>query len=390
MNYQKINNKQSNTFLMGFGDDNLYHNALMSNLLNIEKEINQQIANKPPEDLSTPKNTFNTIINKLEQQVTNLNNQIKNFNKEKAEIIEMSRKEITELKGLIKKIYTIFKILTKSMDLNASQKKYLLEKLKQTIESSPGFLNSLNQITTNKQPQNNSNMYVPITTNQNNTSMSNLLHGMNIDEIANKVGETQQQMSNNSFTTKSLTQQNSINFYNSLKQNSQPQKNNNQQQQNNNQQQQNNNQQQQNNNQQQQNNNQQQQNNNQQQSTNNNQQQSTNNNQQQSINNNQQKNNQQQSINNNQQKQNNNQKQSTNNNQQQSRNLIHNYTNISYNNKPKSNENENESTLNTENYQLYNRNKIPQKTSSNSIKQKIINKKISVNNAKNKLNPYLQ
>jgi hypothetical protein len=182
----------SNTFMMGIGNGNFNSNSLIFHLKNIETEINQQLVGKSSVKLNNSKNTFNTIISKLRKEIEDLNLKILNFNKEKKEIHNMHQKDVMKLKKIITSIYGIVKILTKTFDLSDEQKINLLEKIRTTIENSPGFLKSINSITVNV----NKLMKQNTTQNIGNTKMNSLLSDVNINKIASNIGESKEQIHN--------------------------------------------------------------------------------------------------------------------------------------------------------------------------------------------------
>jgi hypothetical protein len=190
-------NNNSGTFMMGIGNGDFNSNKLIYHLKNIETELNQQIVGKSSEHLNNPKNTFNNIISKLQKQVEDLNLKVKNYNIDKKEIVDMSNKEIIRLKGIITNIYHIVKILTKSLDLTSEQKKNLLEKLRGTIEKSPGFLKSVDDIDYN---------ITKLTQDKNkkNITMNKLLSNVDINKIALNIGESKEQIHNSTLKNLNL------------------------------------------------------------------------------------------------------------------------------------------------------------------------------------------
>jgi len=175
---KKIKNVNSGTFMMGIGNGNFGSNNLVFHLKNIESELNQQIVGKKSEHLYNSKNTFENIISKLKKQVQELNLKVQNYNKEKKEIIN--------------NIYRIVKILTKSLDLNKEEKVKLLEKLRSTIEKSPGFLKSINTISNNI----NQSLIKNKEKKSSNITMNQLLSNVNITKIATNIGETNKERHN--------------------------------------------------------------------------------------------------------------------------------------------------------------------------------------------------
>jgi hypothetical protein len=192
INQENVKNVNSGTFMMGIGNGNFASNNLVFHLKNIETELDQKIIGKNSEHLYNSKNTFETIISKLKKQVQELNLKVQNYNKEKKEITEMSKKEVMRLKEIINNIYQIVKILTKSLDLNKEEKVKLLEKLRTTIEQSPGFLKSIDTISNNI----NKSLMVKKERKNSNVTMNQLLSNVNINKIATNIGESNKERHN--------------------------------------------------------------------------------------------------------------------------------------------------------------------------------------------------
>ena len=192
INKENVKNVNSGTFMMGIGNGNFSSNNLVFHLKNIETELDQKIVGKNSEHLYNSKNTFETIISKLKKQVQELNLKVQNYNKEKKEITDMSQKEVMKLKEIINNIYRIVKILTKSLDLNKEEKVKLLEKLRSTIEKSPGFLKSINTISNNI----NQSLIKIKGKKTSNIRMNQLLSNVNINKIATNIGESNKERHN--------------------------------------------------------------------------------------------------------------------------------------------------------------------------------------------------
>lgn len=131
------NNINSNNFILGVSNSNRKvskpSNSLINHLKNLENdihnssnknnyshEIEQNPTTQNHNQYNIPKNkpqikgfkmVVDNIINKLEKEVIDLNNKIKNFNSEKETIMTMSKIEINKLKSIIKKCIYLFKIL---------------------------------------------------------------------------------------------------------------------------------------------------------------------------------------------------------------------------------------------------------------------------------------
>ena len=198
----KSNTSKSNsgTFMMGIGNGNFNSDKLIEHLKNIETELNQKIVGKSSEYLNHPKNTFNNIINKLKKQVHTLNTQVMNYNKEKQEIVNISNKEVKKLKGIIISIYRIVLILTKSLDVSDEEKKNSLEKLRKTIENSAGFVKSINDIEKYSNKMNKPNI-----------KMTTLLSDININKIAENIGESKEEIQNSSLKNNYILKNNHTN-----------------------------------------------------------------------------------------------------------------------------------------------------------------------------------
>ncbi len=194
MNNSNKKNINANNFFMGVSPNTTYSNELLSHLKNIETEINNMKGNNNSKVNS--KNMFNKLIDEFESQVSDLNEKIKNFNKEKLELTELHQKEVKRLKGLIINIYTIVRILTKSMKLDNESRLLLLERLRKTIEKNEAFLYNIDEIAkynitnNNKNKMNNISVNMNVRTNykknnnnNNNVRISNIMRNINTGNI---------------------------------------------------------------------------------------------------------------------------------------------------------------------------------------------------------------
>ena len=173
INNYNSNNYNSNNFILGVNPKkNMNSNtentkvnmspseSLIDHLKRLEKESTEKINknNLINNNLSTNKNkgsllttkslnrVVGELIDKLEKDVYTLNNQIKDFNVEKKEIIDLNTKEINRLKEIIRKMYLLVITINKSIELNHNNRTTLLEKLRKTIESNKGFLKNVDEI----------------------------------------------------------------------------------------------------------------------------------------------------------------------------------------------------------------------------------------------------
>jgi hypothetical protein len=163
-----INNYNSNNFILGINPTkniNLKNEKNMSpseSLINHLKRLeiegtniinnnnnNNSISNKKSLFKKNLNSIVNELIYKLEKNVYTLNNQIKNFNLEKKEIINLNTKEINRLRDIIKKMYLLIITINKSIELKYNNRTTLLEKLRKTIESNKGFLKNIDEIMLN-------------------------------------------------------------------------------------------------------------------------------------------------------------------------------------------------------------------------------------------------
>ena len=133
---EKINNEFKNENGEINNRKNKYSNTIINNMSN---------SNSP---LETKKLIFG-IIDKLENDIIELNNKIYSLNKEKINLKKMSNKEIIELKEVIKKLYMVLSSLYKSSNLSKNDRIELLNKLQNTIEQNNSFLQITNKIVRN-------------------------------------------------------------------------------------------------------------------------------------------------------------------------------------------------------------------------------------------------
>ena len=114
-------------------------------------------------------------IDKLENDVCDLNNQIKNFNKEKKSINELHKKEVNELKDIIRKLYIVTRTIQKSIDLKKTNKRRvnLLEKMRKNIQNNTGFKKTVDEIMSKN------NTDIEIDFEEDNTKLSNIIKNIN-------------------------------------------------------------------------------------------------------------------------------------------------------------------------------------------------------------------
>jgi len=148
-NNQGLTNRQnatdSNNFMMGINPNPKPSDELIQHIQNLEK--NNKNKNK---NLITPFPIIvEDLIVKLESEVGTLNNHIKNFNKEKKEIVNLDTHEINKLKEIIRTMYILVLTVDKSFDLKKNNRIDLLTELRKTLESSPGLLNIVDEIMIN-------------------------------------------------------------------------------------------------------------------------------------------------------------------------------------------------------------------------------------------------
>lgn len=172
-------NYNSNDFFMGV--DNNYinpkpSNSLITHINNIKNEqqmINSQNTNnKNTNNKKSINVVVNEIVQKLENKVYLLNNKIKNFNKEKKNIIELENKEKENLKDIIRKLYMLIVTINKSIDLKKEDKIMMLEKLRNEISSNEGLKRNIDEIMSNK-PSN------EVVTTKSNLKVLNIVQNVN-------------------------------------------------------------------------------------------------------------------------------------------------------------------------------------------------------------------
>ena len=154
------NNLNSNNFLLGVvknkennNSDKKPSDSLLNHLKVLEnesiKESNSR-NNSKSSNYPSIETVVNELIQKLENDVFVLNNKIKSFNTEKKAIIELDKKEIDNLKSIIRKLYililTINKTIKPNRNMNLNNKKTLIETIRTNLESSKGFLKTVDDI----------------------------------------------------------------------------------------------------------------------------------------------------------------------------------------------------------------------------------------------------
>ena len=173
------NKQNSNNFLLGVSstknnslqkvNNGESYNEVRNN--RTTKNITTNIYSNEYSPLETKKIVFG-IIDKLEEDIVNLNNKIVSLNKEKIELKNLSNKEIQTLKEVIKKLYMILSSFYnyKSSNLTKNDRIALLNKLKNTIEENDSFLQITNKIVRNDKSF---NTVLNSTLRNNNMSMMN-------------------------------------------------------------------------------------------------------------------------------------------------------------------------------------------------------------------------
>lgn len=150
------NNLNSNNFLLGVvknSENNSSNKKTSDSLLNhlkvLENESNN-VSNKKSSNYPSIETVVNELIQKLENDVFVLNNKIKSFNLEKKAIIDLDKKEINNLKNIIRKLYililTINKTIKPNRNMSFNNKKSLIENIRKNLESSKGFLKIVDEI----------------------------------------------------------------------------------------------------------------------------------------------------------------------------------------------------------------------------------------------------
>jgi hypothetical protein len=182
------NSINSDNFMLGVNPNKNIKpsNSLLNHLKELEKsniaKINGtnnkilKINNFPPE---SSEKVFTELIDKLEGDVFSLNNQIKNFNKEKKNIIDLSNKEKEKLKEIIRTLYASVLTITKSISMNPTNRVDLLERLRKTIQNNKGLLKNIDEIMLKKNTQNMKNI-VPYENNKNRIKISNIIKNLEV------------------------------------------------------------------------------------------------------------------------------------------------------------------------------------------------------------------
>jgi len=180
-NNTNSNNTNSNNFILGVSNSNRKvskpSNSLINHLKNLENNLSngnnysqeiEQNSTSQRQNQSQNQNSYNipknkpqikgfkmvvdNIINKLEKEVVDLNNKIKNFNSEKETIMTMSKIEINNLKSIIKKMYTLVQNIVQYIDLKKNNsvtkntKIKMLENIRKSVQSNKGFLQTIDEI----------------------------------------------------------------------------------------------------------------------------------------------------------------------------------------------------------------------------------------------------
>ena len=149
------NNLNSNNFLLGVTKNNKNNNNPSDSLINHLKKLEKEELINNNRILNNKKNypsigiVVNELIEKLENDVYVLNNKIKSFNIEKKTIMDLDKKEINNLKSIIKKLYILILTINKTIknkNLSVNNKKSLIEKVRKNIQSSKGFLKIVDEI----------------------------------------------------------------------------------------------------------------------------------------------------------------------------------------------------------------------------------------------------
>lgn len=140
------NKKDRNNFLLGVKEtQNKPSNVLLKHLKNLEKTNGEFIKKNNSSNIKFSEQVTG-LINKIEDRVSTLNEQIELFNKEKKQIIDLDTKEIDKLKEIIRTLYILVITIDKSIELKKNNSINLLEKLRMTLTNSPGLLDCIDDI----------------------------------------------------------------------------------------------------------------------------------------------------------------------------------------------------------------------------------------------------
>ena len=139
---------------------------------NLNSLRNNSFLNEEKKNL---KNVLKSIFNKLEHDVYTINNKINNFNLEKKKLNEIHSNELSKLKNIIVKLYSIIVKINEALSLKTNEKASLLLQLRKNIENNKNFTSLIDQIIGYK---NISNINVSSKSN-NNGSLSELFENIN-------------------------------------------------------------------------------------------------------------------------------------------------------------------------------------------------------------------
>ena len=149
------NNVNSNNFLLGVNPQKKNispSESLIDHLRRLEKESNNIVNENRNKNKPITNKSFNVVVNelidKLEKDIYTLNNQIKEFNQEKKQIIDLNTKEIDRLKDIIRNLYMLVITVSKSIELGKSERVDLLQTLRKTFEDNKGLLKNIDEIMT--------------------------------------------------------------------------------------------------------------------------------------------------------------------------------------------------------------------------------------------------
>lgn len=198
------NKKDRNNFLLGVKEtQNKPSNVLLKHLKNLEKSNSEFIKKNNSSNIKFSEQVTG-LINKIEDRVSTLNEQIELFNKEKKQIIELDTKEIDKLKEIIRTLYILVITIDKSIELKKNNSINLLEKLRMTLTNSPGLLDCIDNIMMKKK-----NI---VKTNTNSSKKINILNNfskLSTESVDKEQNKSEEKKNNN---TKRLNS-----FYNQVK-----------------------------------------------------------------------------------------------------------------------------------------------------------------------------
>lgn len=181
-----------NNFLLGVREtQNKPSDILLSHLKNLEKSNGIFIKKNNSSNIKFSEQVTG-LINKIENRVSTLNEQIELFNKEKKQIIDLDTKEIDKLKEIIRTLYILVITIDKSIELKKNNSISLLEKLRTTLTNSPGLLDCIDDIMTKKK-----NI---VKTNNNSSKKINILNNFNklsTESVDNQQNKPEEKRNNN-------------------------------------------------------------------------------------------------------------------------------------------------------------------------------------------------